>query len=394
MRRKTRLLLRRAACVFVLTTFAALVLVAPLPADADTPITWFVETGAPIPNSTTPCPARTASHPRVGKPSSAVKCALGGDTVNIAAATFVDHVIANKALTFVGAGSTTSIIDGNGTGAVFTVAAGKFITFSDIGLRNGVTGLLVKGGMSATRLNVGPNTGNGVVVSTPKAVQIGPAADIHHNGLDGIRITRASGDRFTLSGYRATLRSDTIIHDNAGNGVTVGVPYGSTLPPIVNVQLGDADITGNQRGISVRDDGSTDRSNVILLDNDVYQNRGEGLWSGRAVIGQPIDGANPPTFAQNKFHCNDLNQVVFDGGGEQDYPFPVDSPTHFCDAGSNAVYCYAAKQVFGIFAQGNAAVFVRHTEFEGGGTGLKDFSAQSGSTINVSNNCTAITVCP
>ena len=75
-------------------------------------------------------------------------------------------------------------------------------------------------------------------------------------------------------------------------------------------------------------------------------------------------------------------------------PFERASPTDACDAGANAVYCYAAKGVFGIFAQGNSHVWVRHTQFEGGGTGLKDFSAQSGSQISVAQNCTAITVCP
>jgi hypothetical protein len=97
----------------------------------------------------------------------------------------------------------------------------------------------------------------------------------------------------------------------------------------------------------------------------------------------------PPVFAQNKVHNNALNQIVLAGG-----TYYVNSPNDACDAGTNAVYCYAARSVFGIFAQDSASVFVEHVSFEGGGTGLRDFGAQSGSTISVTSNCTAITVCP
>lgn len=63
-----------------------------------------------------------------------------------------------------------------------------------------------------------------------------------------------------------------------------------------------------------------------------------------------------------------------------------------CGPGASAIYCLGAT--FGIFAQDYADVTVAHTQFEGGGTALKDWGAQVGSSMSVTANCTAITSCP
>ena len=197
---------------------------------------------------------------------------------------------------------------------------------------------------------------------------------------------------------RPTLRSTGAVHDNGGNGVTVGIPLTGAAPTIV-ATLGDLDVFRNGgHGVFVRDDAGTMATDVVMLDNDVYQNAKSGLFSGRANIGQAMNEIGEPTparFAQNKFHSNGLNQVVFDGGGANPaFAFTIDSPTGMCDAGANGIYSYQQLGTFGAFAQNNAAVTIRHAQWQGGGTGLMDFSAQSGSTISVAANCTAITATP
>jgi hypothetical protein len=143
--------------------------------------------------------------------------------------------------------------------------------------------------------------------------------------------------------------------------------------------------SGEFKSLEIRDFGGTgitleSGATASLLGNDVHSN----LANGAFLHGQLS------AFASNRLHDNSFNQLVFSGPRA----WSIDSGSGVCDASVNAVYCYTAKGVFGIFAQDGAQVTVQHTSFEGGGTGLKDYSAQSGSTISVSSNCSAITTCP
>ncbi len=356
---------------------------------ADTPITWFVEANATKPgqrvghdaghqntkgkghteNVAQVCPARTDAHPSVSTISGAIGCANPGDSISVAAGTFVDNPIVDKAVTITGA---NSVIDGGGLAATLTVPVGIQTTLQGLVLRNGTVGLATSGD-----------------------VTLRGAFEIDHNSGDGIQV--ATGALRTIAD-RPTLRSTGLVHDNGGNGVSLGVAY-SGEPPVISTLLGDLDVFNNGgHGVFVRDDGGTGASDVVMVDNDVYQNGKSGLFAGRANIGSPVDelGNVVPTsrFAQNKFHSNGQNQVVFDGGGANPpFAFAIESPTGACDSGANGIYSYMGSTL-GAFAQNGAAVTIRHMQWQGGGTGLMDFGAQSGSTISVAQNCTAITATP
>ncbi|MDX6587837.1 MAG: hypothetical protein QOI31_2310 [Solirubrobacterales bacterium] len=254
-------------------------------------------------------------------------------------------------------------------------------------------GIVIGGEATLDAVTVEGNGGNGVVVDTTNAVSINNPHFVQ-NANHGLMVEGTGAASLTVTGDRPTLRSLAEISGNGGDGVHVGDP-GATGD--IHASISDQDIFENAAaGIEVEDQGARTYE-VILLDNDVFTNSGNGALIGPSHIGQSTEDTGTPgtpTFAQNKFHNNTLNQVVFDGGGGSGFTFEIDSPTHQCDAGANAVYSYVAKQVFGIFAQGNANVIVRHTSFEGGGTGLNDFSYQAGSTMSVTNNCTAITITP
>jgi hypothetical protein len=267
--------------------------------------------------------------------------------------------------------------------------------FSHLEVRDSATdGMVINGAASLDEVTVEGSGRSGVVVNTPNAVSITNPHFVENDNF-GLMVERTGAASLTVSGDRPTLRSLAEISGNGADGVHIGA---STPAGDIHVSIAGQDIFENdEAGIEVEDQGARTYE-IILLDNDVYTNSGNGALIGPSHIGQAVDDPEPavpdvPTFAQNRFHNNGLNQVVFDGGG-RGFNFEIDSPTHSCDAGANAVYAYTAKQVFGIFAQGQANVTVRHTQFEGGGTGLKDFSAQSGSTINVAENCPAITTVP
>lgn len=251
-------------------------------------------------------------------------------------------------------------------------------------VRNGTDALVIQGDAYLNDVELAHNLGTGLTVDGVSVRVKDP--DIHHNGGDGVVIRRA--ENALLTAARPTLTSLGRIHDNGGNGLAIGDPDGGTD---VNVLVGDLDVYANgEKGILVQHQGAGSDHNgsgtidARFLDNDIHTNAGNGFWIGRSTT----------DFAQNKVHNNNQNQWVFDGGGGAGWEFSVNSPSNQNDAGSNLVYCYTARNVFGIFAQGTSTVTVLHTGFEGGGTGLKDFSAQAGSSINVSQNATAVTMCP
>jgi len=187
-----------------------------------------------------------------------------------------------------------------------------------------------------------------------------------------------------IDGTRPTLASTTRIRDNTGNGVHVAA---SAIASGAMVKVGDLDISGNTIGIYV-DVGNGGRY-MQVADVDVFQNLGNGMFFRSAPSMFRNAATTPPLFAQNKVHSNALDQIVLAGG-----TYYVNSPTDACDAAANAVYCNSPHLAYGIYSQDAASVFVKHTSFEAGGNGVRDYSFQGGSTITVTNNCTAITVCP
>ena len=73
---------------------------------------------------------------------SAVNNAEVGDTIFVRNGTYFENVIVNKTLTLTGESSSSTIVDGNGTGSVFTVSArnvriaGFTIQMSGVGVPN------------------------------------------------------------------------------------------------------------------------------------------------------------------------------------------------------------------------------------------------------------------
>src|SRR5438105_12837994 len=111
--------------LFVAALSPALVLLPPGARAAGT--TWHVS-----PGSSGAC---TQADPNCRSIQSAVDTASVGDTIQVAAGTYAEHVTINKDLTINGAGAAT-IVDGTQTGRVFTINSGT-VSLSGMSITNG-----------------------------------------------------------------------------------------------------------------------------------------------------------------------------------------------------------------------------------------------------------------
>jgi hypothetical protein len=85
------------------------------------------DTGNDCSNSATPC--ATIQH--------AIEQATAGDTIQVAAGTYQEHVTVNKDVTIRGAGASSTIVDGTDSGRVFQINSGVTVTLDKLKITRG-----------------------------------------------------------------------------------------------------------------------------------------------------------------------------------------------------------------------------------------------------------------
>ena len=121
----------------------------------------------------------------------AVYAATDGDTILVYSGTYYEHVTIGKRLTVVGEDKETTIIDGNGTGAVVFITASEGI-FSSFSVVNGDTGIHLDSGVSnATVANniITDHTTYGIDMDGSCDNDLIDGNRISENGLYGIFIS-------------------------------------------------------------------------------------------------------------------------------------------------------------------------------------------------------------
>jgi len=174
---------------------------------------------------------------------SAVDAAARGAVIEIAAGTYVENVVIPTAakLTLSGAGATTTVVDGNGSGRVFEIGGGlnTNVTMKQLGIRNGSRGIDVgeRVRLSLEDCAVTDNVGEGGIRLRPRSNVTIVGCTISDN-----QNLSESGGGVSFPEYldgrsRLKIVGSTISGNSAFNGGGI-VSYGV-------VQIIDSTISGN-----------------------------------------------------------------------------------------------------------------------------------------------------
>ena len=89
--------------------------------------------GASVAHAATGCNVPSTAYPTIQAAVNDAACA----TINVAAGTYYENVSISRDVTLRGAGQDKTIVDGGGTGTVFTINGGNTVTLKGVTIRNG-----------------------------------------------------------------------------------------------------------------------------------------------------------------------------------------------------------------------------------------------------------------
>jgi len=243
---------------------------------------------APGGSDTTDCsdplnPCQTINH--------AIFQATGGDMVNIATGTYTENVTIDKDLTLQGGGAAATIVDGNGSGSVFTVGDNASVTLADLTITNGIC-LLRRRHLQRrhvdgeeqhrqrqhVRLGRGQSSNYyyyGTLVVENSTVSGNTANDTGGGILNGYAGT-VTVENSTVSGntsdwwgggilnYGTVTVENSTVSGNTTNDTGGGIHNEGTLM-VENSTVSDN--TANDTGGGIWDDGDTDVKSTIIANN-------------------------------------------------------------------------------------------------------------------------------
>lgn len=338
---------------------------------------WLMSTTLAAPQSTTRYVATTgADSGNCSSPASpcatiqyAHDQAAAGDTIQIAAGTYVGNVILNRSLTLEGAAAETTIVDGNGVeSAVQLYDAASALTIRRLTIRNGGAYGISSGGQTLIEEAIirdnrpseghgsgvrvwGPTTirhtsifsntglyGGGISVSGPLTVT--------HSVIYNNVVEQAGGGIHLNSGAAVLIENSTISGNQSaasGGGINLGAS-GTTL------DLRHVTITANQAGGSntAGGIGSASGTTIHLQQSIIANNIGDhqcsqfnGTWQS---LGYNLasDGTCQLTGTGDLPNSNPLLGPLADNGGDT-LTHAIGPTSPALDAGDNAT-CLATDQ--------------------------------------------------
>ncbi|MFL6284216.1 MAG: hypothetical protein ACJ74Q_13825, partial [Pyrinomonadaceae bacterium] len=278
-----------------------------LPPGASAANTWHVS-----PNSAGAC---TVADPNCATIQAAVTAASSGDTIQVAAGSYAEHVTISKDLTINGAGAAQTVVDGMQSGTVFFIISGT-VSLSGMTVTNGDTSLY-GGGIN----NSGVLTVINCVISNNSA----------SNGGGIINTKTATITNSVVSGNFTTDSS------GAGGGVfnstgTLNVSGSTFSNNSINKSINSSGLGGgicnaNQSTLNVN--GSTFDNNLAGFGGGIYNTNatmtvtGSTFGNNSARYGGGIYNGQTATVTSSTFSGNSGGGSNSGGGGGIDNNGPL-----------------------------------------------------------------------
>lgn len=222
---------------------------------------WAVSPGSPG--------ACTLADPNCATIQAAVNASSSNDTINVAAGTYAENVsVSGKSLTFVGEETATTIVDGGGTGSVFSVIEGVdpiTAEFQDLTIRNGFASL-----------------GGGVYSSAARIILTRCLLTDNDANYDGTAGSNRGGGVYVGDGgliVHATTFSDnqTNGHDGVGGAIYA---LGAFPFSVDNSAFsGNSDSFGGGGGAIANDGGDLDLTSCTFSGNSAAFGGGNSLYN-------------------------------------------------------------------------------------------------------------------
>jgi predicted outer membrane repeat protein len=199
---------------------------------------WLI---VPRPAEAITCDVPTGTHPTIQSAVDDAAC----DTVNLTAALYTENVTIGRSVTIQGQGMANTTVDGNASGAVFTIGPTLVVTLTDIAIVNG-------------------SGSHSVYCSSCTLALISTAVQSNLNG--GLRIFQGN----------ATIDNSVITGNTAGEGSGIH-SYETTLT------VNNSTVSNNQAQLD--GGGLYDTGSTIIISSSVFHNNsgrnGGGIYFSR-----------------------------------------------------------------------------------------------------------------
>jgi len=225
---------------------------------------------------------------------------LDGHTINVSAGTYEEHVVVSKPLTLIGEQSSTTIIDGNGTGTVVTITADN-VTIKGFTIQNGGNGIFV---WESDNNTIASNT---VSKNDKKGIWL---LNSSHNNVSGnIVSSNSDGVCLELSNNNTISENTLEYNNNFGMGLNESN---------YNVVKGNP-VKNNGNGISLYDsDCNTIESNNVTLNsghgiqlsNSSHNNVSGNIVSNNLGNGVYLECSEGNILRNNSIWGNNYNFVI------------------------------------------------------------------------------------
>jgi hypothetical protein len=248
---------------------------------------------APTGSDSGDCSASAAPCKTIGY---AISQAQGGDTISIAAGTYAEHLDIEKNLTLLGAGASTTAIDGSNSGTVVSIGIANtatVVTLSGLTVQHGNAASPGGGIVNAGTLTLASSTVSGnSTTTTSYPCGYCSGGGIYNTGT--LTLTNNS----TISGNRApygggggidnwgplTLTNSTVVSNTstAGGGIS---NYAATMTLTNSTVAGNSVSNGNGGGIDntgIDNDGHA--ATITLTNSTVAGNSVVGYSGGCGIV--------------------------------------------------------------------------------------------------------------